>query len=214
MKPEIWTALIKRAMFILLLSIVLMLGISEAVYLLREERISRPPQEIRLTIPEGTAGKLASGVNLAEIPQKMIFVVGDTLVVENLDSVAHELGPLWIPPGSSASLNLDLANEFAYTCSFTPSKYFGLTVKEATTWKTRLAALWYGVPPLFMFFLVYSFVIWPIKGTANDDNVYQEGNPTQEFHPEWGWAQDFQDQPGPDSPTSRTSRHSSSTSQG
>ena len=37
----------------------------------------------------------------------MSFVVGDTLVVKNEDSVEHQLGPLWIPAGSSASMPLN-----------------------------------------------------------------------------------------------------------
>jgi hypothetical protein len=191
MKPEVWQDLIKRSVLLFLLAAAIMLAISEGVYRLRKDRISRAPQVITLDIPAGTHERVAVGQALAEIPRQMIFVVGDTLVVNNRDSVAHELGPLWVPPGKTASLNLELVSDFTYSCSFTPSKYLGLTVKEATTWKTRLAALWYGAPPLFMFFLVYSFLVWPMsKGESASD--VKQGEPANDEHanyyrPEWGW---------------------------
>lgn len=183
MKPEIWNAIIKRSILLLILAGIIMFAISEGVYLLRKDRISRSPEVIELTIPLGTAQQVEQGRVVSDIPREMIFVVGDVLVVHNKDTEPHELGPLWIPPLRSASLNLDNASEYSYSCSFTPSKYLGLTVQEATTWKTRLLALWYGVPPLFMFFLVYSFLIWPI----NKEEKTSEAN--NQFQPEWGWRQ-------------------------
>lgn len=191
MAPEVWKDLIKRSVLLLLLACAIMLAISEAVYLLREEdRVSRAPEVITLNIPEGTSERVEAGQALADIPRQMIFVVGDTLVVNNQDVVPHELGPLWVPPGKSASLNLELVSDFTYSCSFTPSKYLGLTVKEATTWMTRLTALWYGAPPLFMFFLVYSFLIWPLK--KDDKDNQEEPDSGSHYRPEWGWRR-FED---------------------
>lgn len=197
MKPEVWNAIFKRAIVMLLAATVIMFVITEGVYLLRKDRVSRSPQVIELTIPAGTADRVEQGQALEEIPRQMIFVVGDTLLVNNQDDVAHELGPLWVPPGRSASLNLELVSDFSYSCSFTPSKYLGLTVKEATTWKTRLVALGYGVPPLFMFFMVYSFVIWPLK--TGDQTEVEEDPAGQKFQPQWGWRQfeEDHDLPGP-----------------
>ncbi len=194
MSEDVWNDLFKRAAILLVLATVLMFAISEGVYLLRKDRISRAPMEIRLVIPEGASQSVAAGQPVSSIPEKMIFVIGDTLVVQNNDTTAHELGPLWIPPGRSASLNLDMESEFAYTCSFSTTNYLGLTVKEATTWKTRLIGLWYGVPPLFMVFLVYSYLVYPIKSSKSDSEQSQaEGNL---YQPEWGWRQyeEFQDQ--------------------
>ncbi len=73
----------------------------------------------------------------------MTFVVGDTLVVVNQDSVDHQLGPLWIPPGTSASLNLDTEQNYAFQCSFQPTKVFGLDVHEPVT--LTHATDWYPV---------------------------------------------------------------------
>lgn len=191
MKSEMWNSILKRAAILLLVATIIIFGISEAVYLLQKERISRAPQVIELTIPKGAASQIKQGQALDEIPRKMIFVVGDTLLVNNLDDVAHELGPLWIPPGSSASLDLQIESAYSFSCSFTPSKYLGLTVKEATTWRTRLAALGYGVPPLFMLFFVYSFVIWPVKKEEELEGDKKLEN--DDFQPEWGWRNQYED---------------------
>lgn len=193
MKPEVWNSLFKRGFITLALATVIIFIISEGVYFLRKDKISREPQVIQLTIPPGTAAQVDKGESVTNIPQRMIFVTGDTLLVYNADDVAHELGPLWIPPGKNASLKLDLASDFSYSCSFTPSKYLGLTVKEATTWKTRLVALFYGVPPLWMFFLVYSFVLVPMKSDESDPQAVAAG---KDFQPEWGWRQ-FEDEQDP-----------------
>ncbi len=61
-------------------------------YFLKET--ARPPQEIVLTIPSGTADQVARGEQPPSIPENMVFVVGDTLVVKNDDTVDHKLGPV------------------------------------------------------------------------------------------------------------------------
>jgi hypothetical protein len=194
MSEAMWNDFFKRAAILLVLAAGVMFAISEGVFLLRKDRISRAPTEIRLVIPQGASQTVAAGLPVSNIPEEMIFVIGDTLIVQNYDTVAHELGPLWVPPGQSASLNLDMESEFAYSCSFTPTNYFGLTVKEATTWKTRLIGLWYGVPPLFMFFLVYSYLVFPPKKNPADSEQPPETN--ESFQPQWGWRQfdDFHEQ--------------------
>lgn len=194
MSEAMWNDFLKRAGILFILSTAVMFAISEGVYLLRKDRISRAPTEIRLVIPEGASQAVAAGQPAGNIPEEMIFVIGDTLVVQNNDTRAHELGPLWIPPGKSASLSLDMESEYAYSCSFTPTQYFGLTVKEATTWQTRLVGLWYGVPPLFMFFMVYSYLVFPVKKSQAEIEKFQESMDT--FQPQWGWRQyeDFHDQ--------------------
>jgi hypothetical protein len=153
---------LKRFLFLAAVSAVLVLGVSELAYRLQREDTSRAPKTVELIIPAGTAEQVAAGETAPSIPEEMIFVLGDTLLVRNEDSVDHQLGPLWIPVGKTASLLLDQASDYAYSCSFQPSQYMGLTVREAVTWKSRLAALWYGGPPTLMFLLVYSFVVRPL----------------------------------------------------
>jgi hypothetical protein len=160
---ELVIAFFRRFLLLLVVSTALVLLISEVAYRLTKDPTSRPPGSVELVIPYGTAGKVAAGEAEPSIPADMIFVAGDTLVVKNEDAVAHQLDVLYIPPDSSASMSLGQANEFAFSCSFQPSRYFNITVRQATTWTTRLAALWYGVPVTVMFLLTYSFIFFPLK---------------------------------------------------
>ena len=162
MKPYL-VPFFKRFIILLIVASVFMLVVSEIGYRILRDDSSRPPEKIELIIPNGTADKIAKGEQESAIPDEMIFVVGDTLVVNNQDVVDHELGPLWIPAGNSASLLLDTANDYSYSCSFRETRYFDLTVRSAITWRDRLGAMGYGVPPTVMFLLVYSFVLKPIK---------------------------------------------------
>ena len=98
----------------------------------------------------------------------MAFVVGDTLVVKNDDSSDHELGPLWIPAGTSASLSLDSVQSYAYACSFQPGKYFGLDVHEALTLGTRLYGILYSGLPLGLLIALYALIM-PVKKKEEND---------------------------------------------
>jgi hypothetical protein len=138
------------------------IGSEVAFYFLRGDT-DRTPQEIELVIPAGTAAKIEAGEPVPAIPDEMTFVLGDTLVVRNEDKVDHQLGPLWIPPQRNASLVLDAAQRYAYSCSFKTTRYLGLNVKQATTWQTRVVGLGFAVPPTTMFFFVYSLVLWPLN---------------------------------------------------
>jgi hypothetical protein len=153
---------LRRFLLAFLLALALIWIGSEVAYYFLKDDTDRAPDQIELVIPAGTAEKVASGEPVPSIPDEMVFVLGDTLVVKNDDGVDHQLGPLWIPAKSKASLLLDNADRFAYSCSFRPSQYLGVNVKQGTTWNTRLTALAYSVPATTMFFFIYSLVLWPL----------------------------------------------------
>lgn len=156
-----------RFVIILVVAAVLSWVISEVAFRTQRYNIDRAPQTIELTIPAGTAEKVARGEEVNTLPQEMVFVLGDVLVVHNQDVVSHELGPLFIPTGTSASLPMDNVDNYAASCSFQPTNYLGLEVKEPTTWRTRLLAVSFAAPPTAVMAFLYSLVIRPIKG--NDD---------------------------------------------
>jgi len=153
---------------LLLVSIVMVLGISELAYRLMKADSVRGPMTIELVIPADTAVRIAAGEAMPAIPEEMTFVVGDTLVVKNEDAVNHQLGPLYIPSGSSASLKMEKAESLFVDCSFQSTQYLGLTINQPVTWASRLQALGYGVPPTWMFLLVYSFAIRPLEKKSLD----------------------------------------------
>ena len=142
----------------MLIGIAVGVAISEFSFIFLRES-ARPPQEVILTIPTGTAEKVARGEQPPSIPQDMVFVVGDTLVVKNEDDVDHKLGQLWIPANSSAELALNEEQNMAFECSFQPGNYFGLDVRQSLTFGTRVYGGLYAGIPLGILILVYSFVI-------------------------------------------------------
>jgi hypothetical protein len=156
------TFLIKKILFSILLGLLVGVMVSEIPFLFLRET-ARPPREVVLTIPAGTSVQVARGEQPPSIPENMTFVVGDTLVVTNEDSVDHKLGPLWIPANSSAQLSLDQEENLAYECSFQPGNYFGLDVRQPLTPRTRLYGIFYVAVPMMILIALYSFVLTPKK---------------------------------------------------
>ena len=153
---------IKRIIIAMLLGILLAAVTTEVSYQVLK-RENREPRRVELVIPAGAAASIANGETPPGIPEDMTFVVGDTFVVVNQDEVDHQLGPLWIPPGTSASLNLDTEENYAYECSFQATKIFGLDVREPVTLGTRLTGILFAGLPLGALFAVYSVLLTPGK---------------------------------------------------
>ena len=137
--------------------------ISEMTFYYLNTGETRPPEVVQLTIPYGTAGKIARGESDPTLPATMVFVVGDTLIVRNLDSVVHQLGPLFIPSGSSASMKLDTEQDYSFQCSFQPSKYIGLNVKSALTLTTRIVGILEAGIPMGILIALYAIFALPMK---------------------------------------------------
>lgn len=155
----------KRLLISLLAGLLLGAAVGEIPFLFLRET-ARPPKEIVLTIPSGTAEQVSRGEQPPSIPQNMIFVVGDTLVIENEDIVDHKLGPVWIPANSSAQLPLNQEENFAYECTFQTGSYFGLDVREPLTLSTRLYGILYAGLPIAILIALYSLAI-PVKKSEN-----------------------------------------------
>lgn len=149
---------IKRIVYSLIIGLLLGIAIAELPFIYLRET-ARPPKEITLVIPKGTAEEVARGVQPPTIPENMVFVVGDTLIVKNEDSADHKLGPLFIPANTSARLPLNTEENIAYECSFQPGKYLGLDVHEALTIGTRVFGILEVGLPLGILFALYSMVM-------------------------------------------------------
>ncbi len=144
----------------MLLGVLLAAIMSEFAYQVLK-RENRAPQQIEMVIPAGTARQVSGGETPPSLPEDMTFVVGDTLVVVNQDDVDHQLGPIWIPAGASASLNLDTEQNYILDCSFQPTKVFGIDVLQPVTLGTRVVGILFAGFPLGALFAVYSVVLSP-----------------------------------------------------
>ncbi|GAB1469707.1 hypothetical protein MASR2M66_05840 [Chloroflexota bacterium] len=148
----------KRIVFSFLLGLTIAAIMTEASYFFLKKE-NREPSIIELVIPAGTSELLRAGETPLDIPRDMRFVVGDTLTVINQDGESHQLGPLWIPANSSASLKLETEENLVVECSFQTGSYMGITVQEPVTWRTRMSGIFFAGFPLGMIFAVYSGLV-------------------------------------------------------
>ncbi len=150
----------------LLLAMLLGWGISELSFQTISGTGRNVPQRIELVIPPGTAELVSRGENTLNLPDDWVFLSGDVLVVKNLDSVSHQLGPLWIPAGMSASLSLEEPNRYRYSCTFQSSRVLGLDVRpRVTLWVRFQGILAIGLPSGILLAL-YSLVLFPQRSDA------------------------------------------------
>ena len=159
----------KRLIIVSLIAFVFVALINEGSHFLLKEKTDRAPEVIEIVIPAGTADRVDAGETVPTIPSEFVFVIGDTLMVSNEDSVPHELGPLWIPSGSSASLMMEDANKYTLGCTFQPSRYLDFDVRSRTTISSRIKAFALATPPTAVFLFLYSLVIFPLKTDKEEE---------------------------------------------
>ncbi|NPV78090.1 MAG: hypothetical protein HPY59_17155 [Anaerolineae bacterium] len=157
-----------RFIFVLLIALTAGWAISEISYLSLRPSGRDTPQQVELVIPKGTAELIEYGKEDPAILKEMTFVAGDILVVRNEDITSHQLGPIWVPPGSSGVLTLNSPNFYQLSCSFQPGRVMGIDVRPGlTTWIRLQGVLSIGIPSGVLFWL-YSLVLWPIRRSSSD----------------------------------------------
>ncbi len=154
-------AVLLRFLIGITIGVVMAIPFTEVAFRMQRGNTSRPAQTVELTIPPGTSTKVDAGQKV--LPQDFSFVVGDTLLVHNQDSVVHTLGPLVIPPGHSASMAFTRLGNLSYTCSFQPTKYLGLNIQAPLTWGLRLEGIAIAGIPMGMLIALYSMIVRPLK---------------------------------------------------
>lgn len=185
MNNKIVNLAVRRLLLICVIGFGLTLLVNEAFFWLQKESFDRAPQEVILEIPAGTSERVAQGEPVPAIPEEMVFVVGDVLVVRNQDSESHQLGPLWVPAFSSARLNLDEPMRYVYNCSFQTTSYMGLEVRTPTTLATRFQGLILAAPATIIFFFLYSLTIYPLQpapaqaAAPKRENVYMRSKASE-----------------------------------
>ena len=156
-----FTDFFARAAIGLLVGIVFALLLNEGTYafLPNKESVNRETQRVDLVIPFGTAQQVSAGVYNRSLPSDLVLVEGDILVVKNEDVVDHQLGPIWVPAGTSGVLELNTANKYAYECSFQPTKFQGIDVRQRVDNATRFEGVLAIALPTGMMLAVYSYLI-------------------------------------------------------
>ncbi len=166
--------LILRILLFIVIGIIAAALFSELTFRLQGDTTSRDPKTIQLIIPPGTAAKVAQGQSV--LPTGQVFMQGDTLEVKNEDTATQTLGPLVIPPGATASMKLDQVGRLSYTCSFQPTKYYGIEVQQGLTFGMRFEASLLAGLPLGVLLGVYSLLVKPLKPKSTTSQ--SSSNPT------------------------------------
>jgi hypothetical protein len=157
---RLWNSLTARIAIPVLIGFVLGFLMSEGPALWVEDPTSRPEQQVELIIPPGTADQVAGGEPAPAIPDGLKLATGDTLLVRNDDSVSHQLGPMWIPAGTTARLVFPRAVSGRYSCSFTPVGSFGIQVEQRLTDFERFVYILVAGLPFAALLTVISVFVW------------------------------------------------------
>ena len=149
------------------IGLVIGLLLSELTFLFLGET-ARKPTTITVVVPAGTAELVSQGEQPPSLPQNMNFVTGDILIIDNQDSVDHQLGPLWIPAGTIGHLVLGEPESLAYECSFQKNKYVGLDIHDPLTLGTRIYGVIFAGLPMGILIAVYASILPMRKEKKND----------------------------------------------
>ena len=162
MSPTVRAA-VKRLLISLVISLVFAFAVSEVSYLLVRDKGERPPQVLEIIVPAGTAENIANGLPGPRLPE-MKFVEGDQIVVRNLDSVSHQLGPMWVPPNASSTLALDRPSQYSMECSFQESNMLGIDVLPRAKASDRVFGIISIGLPTWILAWLYAMVAIPLPG--------------------------------------------------
>jgi hypothetical protein len=164
---RLWNSLTFRILAPVLVGFVLGFLMSEGPALWIDDPTSRPTRTVELIIPAGTAERIAGGEAAPAIPDGLNLATGDTLLVRNEDDVSHQLGPMWIPAGTTGSLVFPRSVAGRYSCSFTPAGTFGIQVDQRLTDFERFVfVLVSGLPFAAVLTLVSVFLWYSQKTTV------------------------------------------------
>jgi cytochrome c biogenesis protein CcmG/thiol:disulfide interchange protein DsbE len=113
----------------------------------------------KYTVPAGTAAQIARGEDPQFFPATLVVGLGDTLAVENRDTVPHTVGPLAARPNETYEFRFTKAGEFPGPCTVHPSQqtkiivapsYVSLSLDAVVGGTTTLGANMDGRPTLLV----------------------------------------------------------------
>jgi len=162
MSSGIRNKLVLRLLFSLIIAFIFGFLISEVSFQILTKNTEREVEIYEINIPKGTSERVEKGFPIPTIPESMIFFEGDKIIVQNDDTVSHQLGPIWVPAGLSGTLTLEKPQTYSLACTFQPSKLMGLEVRPRLTNSIRFqGVLAIGLPSGILVWL-FSIVIFPL----------------------------------------------------
>ncbi len=135
------------------------------------------------TVPAGTAARIARGEDPQFFPTTLVVGLGDTLEVENQDTVPHTVGPLAARPNETYDFRFTKTGEFPGPCTVHPSQqtkiivapsYVSLSLDAAVGGSTTLGALMDGRPTLLV---VWATWCQPCRKELPEIQQFARANP-------------------------------------
>lgn len=135
------------------------------------------------TVPAGTAARIARGEDPQFFPATLVVGLGDTLRVENQDTVPHTVGPLAARPNESYDFRFTKQGEFPGPCTVHPSQqtviivapsYVSLGLDAAIGEATTLGAQMDGRPTLLV---VWATWCQPCRKELPEIQQFARANP-------------------------------------
>ena len=135
------------------------------------------------TVPAGTAARIARGEDPQFFPATLVVGLGDTLEVENQDTVPHTVGPLAARPNETYDFRFTKTGEFPGPCTVHPSQqtkiivapsYVSLSLDAAIGGSTTLGALMDGRPTLLV---VWATWCQPCRKELPEIQQFARANP-------------------------------------
>ena len=169
MTSDVKKILLKRFVISMVVALVFGFAISEFSFQTLSSDSSNEQQDYEIKIPPGTSERIEKGLPVPSIPENMVFYEGDKIIVINEDNTSHQLGPIWVPAGSTGTLTLENPQSFTLSCSFQTSKILGLEVLPRLTNSVRFeGVLAIGLPSGVLFWL-FSIVILPLDMKVSEE---------------------------------------------
>ena len=88
-------------------------------------------QTVTFLIPPGTQERLDAGEEAVDFPSEITINVGDTIVIENQDTVVHAFGPFTVLPKTTLTKRFETAKVYENTCTFHQDKQMKLVVNSS-----------------------------------------------------------------------------------
>ena len=135
------------------------------------------------TVPAGTAARIARGEDPQFFPATLVVGLGDTLEVENQDTVPHTVGPLAARPNETYDFRFTKTGEFPGPCTVHPSQqtkiivapsYVSLSLDAAIGEATTLGSQMDGRPTLLV---VWATWCQPCRKELPEIQQFARANP-------------------------------------
>ncbi len=128
------------------------------------------PATVTLEIPVGSAELIEGGQNVLDVPPVWTFNDGDTLALDNRDTVVHYVGDWKVLPSGSTEIEIDVASGGEYRTSLHPLGIIAIKVEPSRFDFSIIAFSTFGFGIAVGVILFFSVSIMRAMGHDDDED--------------------------------------------